>query len=263
MSENQKKVWITGASSGIGKATAEKFAKENWKVAISARRENLLKEISKSQNNIDYFPLDVTDIEKCKTVFNDVKKKLGDVNISVFCTGIHDPKSEKKLNLEKIRKIMEVNFFGTVNSINAVYDYYKDKGDSFNLVGAKTFKGDFIQTSSGKVLSQRTEGILYWEDIPFAVPPLGNLRWKAPVAFVAKDFHINPKENNFCHQELGGQIQEINKAGSEDCLYLDIRAPHGKRDNLPVMFWIHGGGNTSGHKDFYDFTKFVKKEEIN
>ena len=33
MSENQKKVWITGASSGIGKATAEKFAKENWKVA--------------------------------------------------------------------------------------------------------------------------------------------------------------------------------------------------------------------------------------
>ena len=122
-----KVIWITGASSGIGKALAIKFAQEGWKVAISARRENLLKEISKSQNNIDYFPLDVTDIEKCKTVFNDVKKKLGDVNISVFCTGIHDPKSEKKLNLEKVRKIMEVNFFGAVNSINAVYDYYKDK----------------------------------------------------------------------------------------------------------------------------------------
>jgi len=124
---NNKTIWITGASSGIGKALAIKFAQEGWNVAISARRENLLKEISKSQNNIDYFPLDVTDIEKCKTVFNDVKKKLGDVNISVFCTGIHDPKSEKKLNLEKVRKIMEVNFFGAVNSINAVYDYYKDK----------------------------------------------------------------------------------------------------------------------------------------
>ena len=124
---NNKTIWITGASSGIGKALAIKFAQEGWKVAISARRENLLKEISKSQNNIDYFPLDVTDIEKCKIVFNDVKKKLGDINISVFCTGIHDPKSEKKLNLEKVRKIMEVNFFGTVNSINAVYDYYKDK----------------------------------------------------------------------------------------------------------------------------------------
>ena len=124
---NNKTIWITGASSGIGKALAIKFAKEGWKVAISARRENLLEEISKSHNDIFYFPLDVTDIEKCKSVFNDVKKKLGDVNISVFCTGTHDPKSEKKLNLEKIRKIMEVNFFGTVNSINAVYNYYKEK----------------------------------------------------------------------------------------------------------------------------------------
>tara|TARA_B100000287_G_scaffold304276_1_gene287435 strand:- start:1931 stop:2689 length:759 start_codon:yes stop_codon:yes gene_type:complete len=124
---NNKTIWITGASSGIGKALAIKFAQEGWRVAISARRENLLEEISKSHNNVDYFPLDVIDSEKCKIVFNDVKKKLGDINISVFCTGIHDPKSEKKLNLDKVRKIMEVNFFGTVNSINAVYDYYKDK----------------------------------------------------------------------------------------------------------------------------------------
>ena len=124
---NNKTIWITGASSGIGKALAIKFSQEGWKVAISARREKLLEEISKSQKNIDYFPLDVTDSEKCKIVFNEVKKKIGDINISVFCTGIHDPKSEKKLNLEKVRKIMEVNFFGTVNSINAVYDYYKDK----------------------------------------------------------------------------------------------------------------------------------------
>ena len=165
-------------------------------------------------------------------------------------------------------KLFIVIFCGTVVGVPEeitnppTYDYYQDKGDSFNHIGAKTFKGDFIQTSSGKVLSQRTEGILYWEDIPYALPPLGNLRWKAPIAFVAKDFHINPKENNFCHQEVGGQIQEINQAGTEDCLYLDIRAPHRDRDNLPVMFWIHGGGNTSGHKDFYNFSELVKKKDV-
>ena len=49
---NNKSIWITGASSGIGKALALKFAKEGWKVAISARRENLLNEISKSNENI-------------------------------------------------------------------------------------------------------------------------------------------------------------------------------------------------------------------
>ena len=45
MSENQKKIWITGASSGIGKALAEKFAAEGWKVAASARRKEILDKI--------------------------------------------------------------------------------------------------------------------------------------------------------------------------------------------------------------------------
>ena len=124
---NNKSIWITGASSGIGKALALKFAKEGWKVAISARRENLLNEISQSNENIMSFPLDVTDSEKCKNVFENIKNKIGEIDISVFCTGIHDPKSEKSLNLEKVKKIMEVNFFGTINSINSVYDYYKNR----------------------------------------------------------------------------------------------------------------------------------------
>ena len=122
-----KVIWITGASSGIGKALAIKFANEGWKVAISARRENLLNEISKSHDGIFSYPLDVTDSEKCKSVFNDIKEKFKDIDISVFSTGIHDPKSEKSLNLDKVRQIMEVNFFGTVNSINAVCDYYKNR----------------------------------------------------------------------------------------------------------------------------------------
>ena len=122
-----KKIWITGASSGIGRALALKFAKEGWQVAVSARRENLLKELNNINPNIYSFPLDVTDSLNAKKVFDNIINKFNSIDICVFCTGIHDPKSEKKLNLEKIRKIMEVNFFGTVNSINAVYDYFKEK----------------------------------------------------------------------------------------------------------------------------------------
>ena len=122
-----KNIWITGASSGIGNALAIKFAKEGWQVAASARRENLLKELGDINNNIHPFPLDVTNSEKCKDTFAEIINKLKSIEICVFCTGIHDPKSERSLNLEKVKNIMEVNFFGTVNSINAVYDYFKNK----------------------------------------------------------------------------------------------------------------------------------------
>ena len=80
----KKVIWITGASSGIGKALALKFANENWSVAISARRENILKEISESNENIKSFPLDVTDRSKCKEVFEQIKSHYGDVNICFF-----------------------------------------------------------------------------------------------------------------------------------------------------------------------------------
>ena len=122
-----KKIWITGASSGIGRSLAIKFANEGWKVAASARRENLLKELSNKYPNIESFPLDVTDINKCNSVFKEIIEKFENIEICVFGTGIHDPESEKEFNLDKIKKIMEVNFFGVMNSINSVYSYYNEK----------------------------------------------------------------------------------------------------------------------------------------
>tara|TARA_B100000965_G_scaffold342083_1_gene311135 strand:- start:893 stop:1648 length:756 start_codon:yes stop_codon:yes gene_type:complete len=124
-----KKIWITGASSGIGKELAIKFANEGWEVAASARRKNLLEELSKKYSNIHPYPLDVTDSEECKSVFKNIIENFENIDICIFGTGVHDPQSEKKFNLEKIRMIMEVNFFGTMNSINSVYDYFKEKKD--------------------------------------------------------------------------------------------------------------------------------------
>ena len=123
----KKVIWITGASSGIGKALALKFAKENWNVAISARRENILKEISESNENIKSFPLDVTDKTKCKEVFEQIKNHYGNVDICFFSTGTWNPKKEKDIDVEQIENVFKVNFFGTVNSIKAVEEYFKNK----------------------------------------------------------------------------------------------------------------------------------------
>tara|TARA_B100000780_G_C21116825_1_gene451968 strand:+ start:1707 stop:2468 length:762 start_codon:yes stop_codon:yes gene_type:complete len=125
---NDKKViWITGASSGIGRSLALKFAKEGWIVAASARRENLLQKLNSENENIHSFPLDVTNDTECKNVFNAILKQFESIEICLFGTGIHDPESEKIFNIEKIRKIFEVNYFGIMNSINSIYDYYNYK----------------------------------------------------------------------------------------------------------------------------------------
>jgi len=123
----KKKIWITGASSGIGKALALKFAGEGWQVAASARRENLLNDLNKQNPDIHAFPLDVTSEDKTKEVFQSILKKFGSIDICVFGTGMHDPSAEKNLNTETIRRIMETNFFGTLNSIVAVNNYFKEK----------------------------------------------------------------------------------------------------------------------------------------
>ena len=124
---------------------------------------------------------------------------------------------------------------------------------------------DAISTSSGDVMGSKKKNVIIYEDIPYAKPPLGFLRWKAP-RNISVPVEIFPKENNFCIQRpsnLGGVDGEEFYVGSEDCLYLDITVPNNKTNQkLPVMFWIHGGGNTSGLKDLYDFSKMVSKHDV-
>ena len=123
----KKTIWITGGSTGIGKALAIKFANEGWNVAVSARRESLLKELSDKYQNITSFPLDVTEKENCQNVFSQIKEKYNEIDFCFFSTGTWDPKKEKDIDLEQIENVFKVNFFGTLNSIKAVEKYYKDK----------------------------------------------------------------------------------------------------------------------------------------
>ena len=122
-----KNIWITGASSGIGKALAIRLAQKGWQVAVSARRENLLNKISELNKNISPFPLDVTDKEKCKEVFEEIKNKYQNLDICFFSTGTWDPKKEKNIDIEQMESVMKINFFGTLNCIKTVENYFKDK----------------------------------------------------------------------------------------------------------------------------------------
>ena len=124
---NKKTIWITGGSTGIGKALAIKFANEGWNVAISARREQLLEEISNEYENISSFPLDVTNKSNCNEVFNQIINKFQNIDICFFSTGTWDPKKEKDIDVEQIENVFKVNFFGTLNSIKAVEEHFRNK----------------------------------------------------------------------------------------------------------------------------------------
>jgi para-nitrobenzyl esterase len=107
--------------------------------------------------------------------------------------------------------------------------------------------------------------VISWFDIPYAQPPVGDLRWRAPRALIAPQQVIVERDDTACVQfasRYGGANGE-GVVGSEDCLYLDIRAPKDfANKQYPVMVWIHGGGNTTGLKDYYDYSKLVAGKDV-
>ncbi len=165
MSENQKKIWVTGASTGIGKAVAEKFSKEGWKVAISARRGELLKDIAKD-NNIFAYPLDVTNENKVDEIFKKILEDFKSIDLCIFNAGTYDPKLEKEINPEQIRKTMEVNFFGVVNCVKSVEKYFKNKKNGHISIVSSIAGYRGLPNSSGygpskAALSNLTESLYF------------------------------------------------------------------------------------------------------
>ena len=126
MSEKQKKIWITGASSGIGKSVAEKFADEGWKVAVSARRKELLDELAKNPNIVS-FPLDVTNRNQINEVFKNILDNFGELDICLFSSGTYEPKDEQNIDPDKIKNVINVNFIGVIDCVKSVERYFKDK----------------------------------------------------------------------------------------------------------------------------------------
>ncbi|MDA8733170.1 carboxylesterase family protein [Gammaproteobacteria bacterium] len=123
-----------------------------------------------------------------------------------------------------------------------------------------------MHTTSGSIQGYVKNKVVNFDDIPYAIPPVGSLRWKAPRELIAKDNIIHKKNGNHCVQEpssMGGAPGSDILTGTEDCLYLDIKAPKQiSPQSLPVMFWIHGGGNTSGLKDIYNFSTMVNRHDV-
>ena len=108
---------------------------------------------------------------------------------------------------------------------------------------------DWVGSTKVRTLYGRVEGetsgdeVMAWKGIPYAKAPEGDLRWKAP-----RD--PDPWKGTLEADDFGSECIQYdylgNMKGSEDCLYLNIWRPESDKDDLPVYFWIHGGGNSMG-----------------
>ncbi len=116
------------------------------------------------------------------------------------------------------------------------------------------------ETLSGPIIGFQDRGVDVWLGVPFASPPEGDLRWRAPRPPVPwSDTKQVLDYGPECPQNMMGL------SGQEDCLYLNVWSPSESSAPLPVMFFIHGGGNHMGSANaggLYDGQRFASSHEV-
>lgn len=124
-----------------------------------------------------------------------------------------------------------------------------------------------IETKSGKVQGYNEKGVEVYKGIPYAEPPIGDLRFSPPVVKKHWDGVLEAKEYGpFAFQgytmleEYFGKLEPE----SEDCLYLNIWTPAADNERRPVMFWIHGGAFIMGGGGdvIYDGSTLAKRGDV-
>ncbi len=118
--------WVTGASSGIGRALALELAARGRSVAVSARREDKLDELVEEGKSLSGrivpFPLDITDPDAVARTVRRIEQDLGPLATAVLNAGLHMPTKARALSLEDTRTLVELNLLGTLSCLKAALE---------------------------------------------------------------------------------------------------------------------------------------------
>ena len=130
-----KTVWITGASSGIGRACAEVYAKRGYRIILSSRRkealDNVAEELSSNKeverDNLIVLPLDLSKSDGFPSLVNDLIKKVSTIDFVINSGGISQRSLAVDTSLDVDRRIMEIDYFGTVALTKALLPHFISK----------------------------------------------------------------------------------------------------------------------------------------
>lgn len=145
MTFNNKTIWITGASSGIGKSLAIALSQYDCKLILSSRRTHELdkvKQLCKHPNSVHVLPLDLADIEGMKAITNQAITTFGKVDILINNGGISQRSPIIETSIDVDRKLMEIDYLGTVALSKTLLPHFVDN-QSGHYVVVSSLMGKF------------------------------------------------------------------------------------------------------------------------
>ena len=119
---SDKRIWIIGASSGIGEACAKAFIKQDAKVALSSRRTerlNSIAQVAKADQAL-VLPLDVTNDEQLSAAYETIIHTWGGIDLLLFVSGIYTPLRADKFNIHVAEKTIDANLLGPMKAVALV-----------------------------------------------------------------------------------------------------------------------------------------------
>ncbi len=137
-----KTIWISGASTGIGFATAKKFLLNNWKVIISSSNYEKLslakkKLLLKSKNKeLHIYKCDISDRNKVIETIKTIAKEIGSIDLAILNAAAYSPNKEQDFSIQNFEKLIDVNLKGTLFCIESLINNMKNKLNHIAIVAS-------------------------------------------------------------------------------------------------------------------------------
>ena len=122
-----RRLWIVGASSGIGAALARQLGEAGARLALSARREDALREVNGERDGL-LLPFDVTDRETLRAARDRLLDQWGGIDMLIYAAGLYTPMRTWEIDQEVVRQTLAVNLQGAYNLIEAVVPRLLEQG---------------------------------------------------------------------------------------------------------------------------------------
>ncbi len=212
----KKIAWVTGASSGIGEEICKQLAELDYSLILSARSENKLNEVKSKLKNSSYhlvLPLDLENISNPKELVEIIVSQFGRIDYLYNCGGLSQRAEAFETSLEVDRKIMEINYFGTVILTKAVLPVMRKQG-SGHIIAISSIAGKFgfylrsAYSASKHALQGFFESLLLEEaknNISVTIACPGKIN--TPISFSALDKNGNAHAKMDHNQETGLPVE--------------------------------------------------------